>query len=84
MLFSMCSARMLTVLTSMARMTAGGVSMMRSFLVLTTLVMFGCFPVMTSSMRVVFRCFAMMLGGFLRHKRSPGFWRCGPEESSAL
>jgi hypothetical protein len=47
-------------------------------------VMFGCFPVMTSSMRVVFRCFAMMLGRFLRHKRSPGFSGCGPEESSTL
>ena len=80
----MCLTRMLTVLASMARVPAGSVCMMRSFLVMTALVVLGCFPVMTSSMRVVFRCFAMMLGGFLRHKRSPGFWRCGPEESSAL
>jgi hypothetical protein len=61
---------MLTVLASMARVTAGSVRMMRSFLVLTALVVFGCLPVMTSGMRVVFRGFAMMLGGFFRHVSS--------------
>ena len=75
-LLTMCLTRMLTVLASMARVPAGSVCMMRSFLVMTALVVFGCFPVMTSSMRVVFRGFAMMLGGFFRHV-APGLRRCG-------
>lgn len=69
-LLAMCLTRMLTVLASMARVPAGSVCMMRSFLVMTALVVLGCFPVMTSSMRMVFRRFAMVLGGFFGHDSS--------------
>jgi hypothetical protein len=62
-------AGVVSVIASVARVTACSVSVVGGFLVLPALMVLGCFVMMTSGMAVVFGCFAMMFGSFFRHRR---------------
>jgi hypothetical protein len=62
-------AGVVSVIPSVARVTAGSVSVMGGFLVLPAFMMLGCFVMMTSGLAVMFGCLAMMFGSFFRHRR---------------
>jgi hypothetical protein len=53
MLFHMRHRGLVGVMSSVKRVSPGGVRMMSGFFVLSALMMFGCFTVVTRSMRVV-------------------------------
>jgi hypothetical protein len=55
------------VISGLAAVAACGVSVMGSFLVLSTFVVLGRFPMMAGRMRMMFRRFLVMFGCFLRH-----------------
>jgi hypothetical protein len=52
------------VISSVKRMTPGGVCVMPRFFVPSALMMFGCFTVMMRGMRMMFRGLIMVLGCF--------------------
>lgn len=61
-------AGFLRMISGVERVTTGCVSMMGRFLVMTAIVMFGCFVVMVGSMFMMFCGLPMMLSCFLRHE----------------
>jgi hypothetical protein len=69
----MSFAGVVSVIASVARVTAGSVSVMGSLLMLPALMVLGRFAMMASRVGVVFRRLSMMFGSFLRHSGSPGY-----------
>jgi hypothetical protein len=55
------------VLYCVAGVPSCSVSMMGSFLVLSSFMVLSCFPMVASGMRVMFRSFPVMFGRFSRH-----------------
>ena len=64
-------SRFFGVISGMDGMTACGVSMMRRFLVMPTVVMLRCFSVVSGSVGVMLGSLPMMLSRFLRHSCPP-------------
>jgi hypothetical protein len=69
-LFEVTLRRLVGVVVGMKMMGVCSVSVVRRLLVLTRLVVLGCFLVMTGSMFVVFSSLRVMLCGPLRHDLS--------------
>lgn len=67
MLFRVRLARMLTVFLSLRRMTVRGVSVVRRFFVIASIVMFRRFRMMLCGVGMVFGGLAMVLSCFLGH-----------------
>ena len=74
MLFGVSFAGMVSVIASMARMTACSVRVMRSFLVLPAFVVLGCLLMVPRGVCVMLRRLTMMLSCFFRHRLTPGCW----------
>jgi hypothetical protein len=66
-LFVVGFRRVFSMTSSMERMRSRYVRMMSRLLVLSTLVVFRCFAVVTSGVGHMFLGFLVMLGSFLRH-----------------
>ena len=67
MLFVVGFSRVFSMTSSMERVRSRYVRMMSRLLVLSTLVVFRCFAVVTSSVGHMFLGFLVVLGSFLRH-----------------
>jgi hypothetical protein len=70
-------SRVFGVIAGVYRMAPGRVSMMGRFFVLATIMMLGCFVMMTSCVRMMFGSFSMVFRCLLRHGYSlSGFYCC--------
>jgi len=71
MLLRMGLAGFLGVFSRVKGMASSRVGMMCGFLVVSAIMMFGCFAVMVGSVGMMFRGLPMMLGCFFRHDYDP-------------
>jgi hypothetical protein len=65
MLLAVSATRVLSMLARLRGVSKGGMSVVRGLLVTTTLVLFCSLLVVLRSVRVVFRCFSMVVSRFL-------------------
>jgi len=71
------------MLRGMFMMPTGTMRMMRGFLVIACLMVFGSFLMMPCGVLMMFRCTIMLLGGFRRHAKSPCKGCCQHRTASA-
>ena len=64
-MFGVKLCRLRSMMSGVMMMAVGDMSVMRGEMVVTGLMMPGCFAVMTGSVFMVFRCFKVMLGCLL-------------------
>ena len=73
-MLGMCLARLSSIVVGMMAVTRGGMSMMRSGIVVIIFIVFGGFAVVVCRLFVMFSCVVVMLTGwmFMRHGVLPG------------